>query len=126
MWKRKSHHLSLPLRLKTLPEAKKFLKEQVVALWNGKAEIPNLLDATLGRIARGRERNQGSAIENCLLWRREILATPDFVECKLFCKLPTVIHQDLWPSVTVISKMNKEKGPISKEAKRILNYLKEE
>ncbi|HSE39505.1 MAG TPA: hypothetical protein VLH08_01965, partial [Acidobacteriota bacterium] len=92
--------------------------------------IPNLLDAILGRIATGKERQQGKASDNCNNWRKQLLMDPEFLECKLFRKQSTAVYQDLWPYITVFSKLNSETGEngaaISRDAKRILNYLKKE
>jgi hypothetical protein len=128
-WKKKAHRLSMELRLKSLAEARRFLREHSVVLWNVKAELPNLLDAILGRIANGKERQQGKPAENCLIWRKQLLDDPDFIDCLLFRKQVTVIHQDLWPSVTVFSRVNengRSASDLSRDARKILGYLKKE
>jgi len=129
-WKKKAHHLSVDLRLRSLADARKFVKEHSIVLWDAKAELPNLLDAILGRIANGKERELGKAAENCKLWREQLLCEPDFVECRFFRKFSTAIHQDLWPFITVFARMNREKVEegdlLSRDAKKILNYLKRE
>jgi hypothetical protein len=129
-WKKKSHHLSMDLRLRSLADARKFVKEHSIILWDAKAELPNLLDAILGRIANGKERELGKAAENCKLWREQLLCEPDFVECRFFRKYSTAIHQDLWPFITVFARINREKVEegdlLSRDAKKILNYLKRE
>jgi hypothetical protein len=129
-WKKKSHCLSMNLRLRSIGEARKFLKEHSIVLWDEKAEVPNLLDAILGRIANGKERLQGKATENCKLWRLQLLSDPEFFECRLFRKHFTAVYQDLWPYVTVFSKLNckaaEEGGELSRDAKRVFNYLKKE
>lgn len=125
--KKKNHRLSFDLRLKSIAEAKKFLREHAVVLWDVKAEIPNLLDATLGRIANDRERTTGKSAENCNNWRAQILQDPEFMDCPFFRKFSTSLHEDLWPYVTVVSKANREKAEdatqTSKEAKRLLSLL---
>jgi hypothetical protein len=129
-WKKKSHCLSMDLRLRSFNQAKKFVKEHSIVLWTTKAEAPNLLDAILGRIATGKERQQGKASENCDIWRKQLLMDPEFLECKLFRQHFTAVYQDLWPYIMVFSKLNSESGEhgagISRDAKRILNYLKKE
>ena len=129
-WKKKAHCLSMDLRLKSLADARKFVKEHSIVLWDAKAELPNLLDAILGRIANGKERELGKAAENCKLWREQLLCEPDFVECRFFRKFSTAIHQDLWPFITVFARLNREKVEegdlLSRDAKKILNYLKRE
>lgn len=129
-WKKKAHCLSMDLRLRSLTDARKFLKEHSIVLWDAKAELPNLLDAILGRIANGKERELGKAAENCKLWREQLLSEPDFVECRFFRKYSTAIHQDLWPFITVFARLNREKVEegdlLSRDAKKILNYLKRE
>jgi len=128
--KTKNHRLSFDLRLKSIPEAKKFLREHAVVLWDVKAEIPNLLDATLGRIANDRERTSGKSAENCSNWRTQILQDPEFLDCPFFRKISTSLHEDLWPFVTVVSKHNREKAldssQTSKEAKRVVSLLSKE
>jgi hypothetical protein len=129
-WKRKSHRLSLQLRLKSLAEARRFLRENGIALWKGKAELPNLLDAIIGRVANGKERLSGKHAEQCDLWRGQILKDLEFIDCTFFCKMPTAMYQDLWPYVTVFALLNREKaeegGFVSREAKRIVSFLKKE
>jgi hypothetical protein len=129
-WKKKSHCLSMDLRLRSFNQAKKFVKEHSIVLWTTKAEVPNLLDAILGRIATGKERQQGKASENCNIWRKQLLMDPEFLECKLFRQQFTAVYQDLWPYITVFSKLNSESvehgAEISRDAKRILNYLNKE
>jgi len=129
-WKRRSHRLSLDLRLKTPSDARKFLREHSVVLWNGKGELPNLLDAILGRIANGKERLTGRAAENCLQWSEQLLQEPEFLECRFFAKQPTALHQDLWPFATVFARLNRSRAEdgalVSRDAKRILSYLGKE
>lgn len=129
-WKRKSHRLSLDLRLKSVAEAGAFLREHGVVLWNAKAELPNLLDALIGRVANGQERVYGKPAENCYRWREQIMVHPDFLECRFFLKLSTVLHQELWPYVTVFARANRKKGEegerMSKEARKILTFLTRE
>lgn len=129
-WKRRSHRLSLDLRLKTPSDARKFLREHAVVLWNRKGELPNLLDAILGRIANGKERFSGRAAENCLQWKEQLLREGEFLECRFFAKLPTALHQDLWPFVTVFARLNRSRAQdgtlISRDAKRILSHLDRE
>jgi hypothetical protein len=129
-WKKKAHCLSMDLRLRSLTDARKFVKEHSIVLWDAKAELPNLLDAILGRIANGKERELGKAAENCKLWREQLLSEPDFVECRFFRRYSTAIHQDLWPFITVFARLNREKVEegdlLSRDAKKILNYLKRE
>jgi hypothetical protein len=127
-WKKKSHRLSMNLRVKSFNEARKFVKEHSIVLWDAKAEVPNLLDAILGRIARGKERLQSKASENCSLWRNQLLSDPEFLECRLFRKHSTAVYQELWPYITVFSRLNCEAADeiISRDAKKIFNYLKKE
>jgi hypothetical protein len=129
-WKRKSHRLSLTLRLRSLSEAKKFLREHSVVLWNDKGDIANLLDATIGRIANGRERGKGKAAENCAQLRKQVLQDPEFLDCRFFCAQETALHEDLWPSATVLSRANyarlKDSTKISRDAKRILAFLEKD
>jgi hypothetical protein len=129
-WKRKSHHLSLTLRLRSVSEAKRFLREHSVVLWNEKGDLPNLLDATMGRIANGRERVKGKAAENCDHLRTQVLQDPEFLDCRFFCRQDTALHERLWPFATVISRVNyshvKDSARISREAKRILSFLERE
>jgi hypothetical protein len=129
-WKKKAHCLSMDLRLRSLADARKFVKEHSIVLWDAKAELPNLLDAILGRIANGKEREVGKAAENCKLWRDQLLCEPEIVECRFFRKYSTAIHQDLWPFITVFARLNREKVEegdlLSRDAKKILNYLKRE
>ncbi len=129
-WKKKSHCLSMNLRLRSIGEARKFVKEHSIVLWDEKAEVPNLLDAILGRIANGKERQQSKATENCKLWRRQLLSDPEFLECRLFRKYSTAVYQDLWPYITVFSRLNckaaEEGGELSRDARKIFNYLKKE
>ncbi len=129
-WKKKAHCLSMDLRLRSLADARKFLREHSIVLWDAKAELPNLLDAILGKIANGKEREVGKAAENCKLWRDQLLCEPEFVECRFFRKYSTAIHQDLWPFITVFARLNREKVEegdlLSRDAKRLLNYLKRE
>ena len=128
--KRKSHRLSLDLRLKSLNDAKKFLREHAVVLWNGRSELPSLLDAMVGRIAKGRERNNGKAAENCFFWRAQLLEDPEFVECNFFQKQPTAPRQDLWPAITVFSRINRRQAEngllVSRDARRILAFVDKE
>jgi hypothetical protein len=129
-WKRKCHRLSLDLRLKSLPEARKFIREQSAVLWNTRAELPSLVDAMIGRIANGNERAHGRPVESCLMWREQLLQDPEFLECSFFRKHSTVLHQDLWPYATVFAKLNRKKAQedrsISREARKILSYLSNE
>lgn len=129
-FKRKAHRLSLDLRLKSLAEAKKFLREHSVVLWNDKGDLPNLLDATIGRIANDKERTRGKAAENCAAWRMQVLADPEFLDCRFFCKQPTMLHEDLWPYATVFARLNRsraEDGPaLSREARKIVSHLSKE
>jgi len=129
-WKKKAHCLSVNLRLRSLAEARKFLKEHSIVLWDAKAELPNLLDAILGRIASGKEREQGNAAENCRVWRQQLLCEPEFLECRFFRRYSTAVHQELWPYITVFARLNREKveegSVLSRDAKRLLNYLKRE
>lgn len=129
-WKKKAHCLSVNLRLRSLADARKFLKEHSIVLWDAKAELPNLLDAILGRIANGKEREVGKAAENCKLWRDQLLREPEFLECRFFRRYSTAIHQELWPFITVFARLNREKVEegdlLSRDAKKILNYLKRE
>ena len=128
-WKRKTHRLAIDLRLRSVPEAAAFLREHGVVLWNAKAELPNLLDAIIGRVANGQERVYGKPAENCYRWREQIISNPDFLECRFFLKLSTVLHQDLWPSATVFARMNRKKaedGAVSKDARKILGFLQKE
>jgi len=125
-WKRKTHRLSLGLRLKSIAEAGAFLREHSVVLWNAKAELPNLLDAMIGRVANGQERVYGRPAENCYRWREQIMKSSEFLECRFFCKLSTVICMDLWPYLTVFARNNRKKieeDSRSKEAKKILVIL---
>lgn len=129
-WKRKSHRLSLDLRLRSLSEAKKFIREQSVVLWNDKGDVPNLLDATIGRIANDRERSKGKAAENCAQIRKQVLLDPEFLDCRFFCKHETALHESLWPSATVLSRINharlKDSRKINRDAKKILLFLEKE
>jgi hypothetical protein len=129
-WKKKAHCLSMDLRLRSIADARKFVKEHSIVLWDAKAELPNLLDAILGKIANGKEREVGKAAENCKLWRGQLLCEPEFVECRFFRKYSTAIHQDLWPFITVFARLNRKKCEegdlLSRDAKKILNYLKRE
>ena len=129
-WKRKTHRLSLDLRVRSLPEARRFIREQSAVLWNTRAELPNLVDAIIGRIANGKERTQGKPVESCLLWREQLLRDPEFLECHFFRKQSTVLHQDVWPYATVFAKLNRKRATedrlVSKEAKKILTYLNNE
>jgi hypothetical protein len=127
-WKRKAHRLSLNLRLKSVTEAGLFLREHSVVLWNAKAELPNLLDAIIGRVANGQERVYGKPAENCYRWREQIMKNSEFLECRFFCKLSTVIYQDLWPYVTVFARVNRKKAEDSKikEVRRIIAFLSRE
>jgi hypothetical protein len=130
VWKRRTHRLSLDLRLRSVPEARKFIREQSVVLWNTRAEIPNLVDAIIGRIANGKERTHGRPAESCLLWREQLLQDSEFLECRLFRKQSTVLHQELWPYATYFAKANKKKAIedhcISRDARKILAYLADE
>lgn len=117
--------------MKSLPEARKFLKEHSITLWCEQAELPSLLDAMLGRVANKKERTAGRPVEACRNWRDQLLKDPELLECRLFRKFSTVIHQDLWPHATVFARLNYEKaqqsgGVISREAKKILQYLEKE
>jgi hypothetical protein len=128
-WKRKTHRLALNLRLKSTAEAGTFLREHAVVLWNAKAELPNLLDAMIGRVANSQERVYGKPAENCYRWREQLMKSSEFLECRFFCKLSTVIHQDLWPYVTVFARGNRRKAeeePRLKEARKILAFLTRE
>src|SRR5688572_25099614 len=130
-WKRKTHRLSIDLRLRSVQEATAFLREHGVVLWNAKAELPNLLDAIIGRVANGQERVYGKPAENCYRWREQIMSHPDFLECRFFSKLSTVLHQDLWPFATVFAHINRKKteegtNPLSKDARKILAFLQRE
>ena len=130
IWKRKTHRLSLDLRLRSVPEARKFIREQSVVLWNTRAEIPNLVDAIIGRIANGKERTHGRPAESCLMWREQLLQDSEFLECRFFRKQSTVLHQDLWPYVSYFAKINKKKALedhcVSKDARKIMMYLAEQ
>jgi hypothetical protein len=115
-WKRKSHRLSLNFRLKSISDANNFLREHSVVLWNAKAELPNLLDAIIGRVANGQERVYGKPAENCY-------------QCRFFKNLATVVHQDLWASITVFARRNRkqaEETPSSRDIKKILAFLNRE
>jgi len=128
-WKRKAHRLSLNLRLKSIEEANHFLREHSIVLWNAKAELPNLLDAIIGRVANGQERVYGKPAENCYLWRDQIMKNSEFLECRFFSKLATVVHQDLWPYITVFASQNRKQAEgesRAKEGKRILGFLSRE
>jgi hypothetical protein len=129
-WKRKTHRLSLDLRLKSVSDAASFLREHGVVLWNAKAELPNLLDAIIGRVANGQERVYGKPAENCYRWREQLMSNPDFLECRFFSKLSTVLHQDLWPFATVFARENRKKVEaeqgVSKEVRKILTFLERE
>ncbi len=129
-WKRRTHRLSLDQRLKTVAEASTFLREHGVVLWNAKAELPNLLDAIIGRVANGQERVYGKPAENCYRWREQIMNNHDFLECRFFSKLSTVLHQDLWPFATVFARVNRKKAEAgqgsSKDERRILAFLERE
>src|SRR5262249_39495205 len=94
-WKRKAHRLSLDLRLRSVSDARKFVREQAVVLWNAKAELPNLADAIIGRVANSAERVHGRPAETCTQWRGQILQDSEFLECNFFRNLSTVLHQDL-------------------------------
>lgn len=126
-WKKKSHRLSLDLRLKSIQEARKFLKEHSLALWNNKAELPNLLDAILGRVANERERTQGRPSETCLQWREKLLEDAELVECRFFRNLSTALHQELWPSATWFARKNgklaEDGAMLSREAVKIMKFL---
>jgi len=126
-WKRKAHRLSLDLRLRSVSDARKFVREQGVVLWNAKAELPNLADAIIGRVANSAERVHGKPAETCHQWRGQILQDSEFLECKFFRNLTTVLHQDLWPYASVIATANREQASkdvmLSKDARRILHYL---
>lgn len=129
-WKIKSHRLSLNLRLKSVPEAKKFIREQCVVLWNAKAELPNLLDAIIGRIANGKERVHGKPAENCHIWREQLLHDPELLECRFFRKRSTVLYQDLWPYLTYFARRNRERAEeeqiLSRDARKIAGFLNRE
>lgn len=128
-WKRKTHRLSLNLRLKSVAEAGSFLREHSIVLWNAKAELPNLLDAIIGRVANGQERVYGKPAENCYRWREQIMKNSEFLECRFFCKLSTVIYQDLWPYITVFARANRKKAEEesrAKEVRKILGFLNDE
>ena len=126
-YKRQIHRLSLDLRLQTLAEARRFIREQGVLLWQDRTELPCLLDAILGRIANRQERLRGKPRENCLLWRRQLLTDLEVLECHLFRRRPTVIHQDLWPYLAVCARANRgrleEDGSLSREARRVLSVV---
>ena len=128
--KRKAHRLSIELRLKSVSDAKKFLREQSVVLWRDKGDLPNLLDATIGRIANGKERVHGKAAENCSAWRRQLLRDPEFLDCRFFCKQPTALHESLWPYATVFARLNREMAEdgknLSREADGIVSHVKKE
>jgi hypothetical protein len=129
-WKIKSHRLSLSLRLKSTADAKRFIREHAAVLWSEKAEIPNLLDAIIGRIASENERHNSRAAESCRIWRQELLTDPELLECAFFRKRNTVMHQDLWPYLTHFASRNRnridEEPLLSKDAKRIYNFLARE
>lgn len=129
-WKRKSHRLSLDLRLKSVQEAKKFLKEHSLVLWDSKGELPNLLDAILGRIANEKERSEGRPCETCLRWREQLLKDAELVDCLFFRKFSTALHQELWPSATLFARKNRslaeEGGTVSREALKIMKFLSQE
>jgi len=128
-WKRKAHRLSLNLRLKSINDANNFLREHSVVLWSAKAELPNLLDAIIGRVANGQERVYGKPAENCYRWREQIIQGPEFLECRFFSKMSTVVHQDLWQYITIFSRQNRKRAESdsrSKEVKKIIAFLKHE
>ena len=129
-WKRRTHRLSLDQRLKSVGEAATFLREHGVVLWSAKAEPPNLLDAIIGRVANGQERVYGKPAGVCFRWREQLITDHDFLECRFFCKLSTVLHQDLWPFATFFARVNRKKAEagfgISKEGRRILKFLDRE
>jgi hypothetical protein len=129
-FKIKSHRLSLGLRLKSVPEAKKFIREHSVVLWNAKAELPNLLDAIIGRIATGKERVHGKPAESCHHWREQLLNDPELLECRFFRKRSTVLHQDLWPYLTFFARRNRQRAEedqiLSKDARKIAAFLHRE
>jgi hypothetical protein len=129
-WKRKTHRLSLDLRLKSVGEAASFLREHGVVLWNAKAELPNLLDAIIGRVANGRERVYGKPAENCYRWREQLMSNQDFLECRFFSRLSTVLHQDLWPFATVFARENRKKAEagqgVSRDGRKIIVFLEQE
>src|ERR1041384_5322494 len=102
LWKRKSHRLSLDLRLKSVADARRFLHDDSIVLWNAKAELPNLLDAMAGQVTNGKQRKSGKNASRCDQWRKELIHDSDFVECPFFRNLSTVLHQDLWPYATVL------------------------
>lgn len=129
-WKKKSHRLALDLRVGTLQEAKRFLREHSLILWENKAELPNLLDAILGRIANERERKDGRPAETCRQWRRQLLKDSELAECRFFRKYSTALHQDLWPSVTLFARKNRQLaedgGTVSRDALKIIKFLSQE
>ena len=128
--KRKTHRLSLDLRLKSVGEGASFLREHSLVLWNAKAELPNLLDAIIGRVANGRERVYGKPAENCYRWREQLMSNQDFLECRFFSKLSTVLHQELWPFATVFARENRKRAEagqgVTKEERKILVFLEQE
>lgn len=125
--KRRMHHLSLDLRLRTVTEARRFIREQGVLLWIERAELPCMLDAILGRIANPQERLRGKPRESCSQWRRQLLKDLDLLECSFFRKRCTVIHQDLWPYLAVCSRANRtrseEDGWLTRDARRVLSFV---
>src|SRR3972149_7317467 len=129
-WKRRAHRLSLDLRLRSVTDAKKFLREHGVALWNDRGELPNILDALIGRIANGRERVRGKAAENCFAWRGQLLQDPEFLECPFFNRQPTVVYQELWPYFTVVARLNRGRAEpeplVSRDARKVLNFVARE
>src|SRR3990172_9068477 len=96
-WKQRTHRLSLSLRLKSIAEARKFLREHGAVLWSAKAELPNLLDAIIGRVANGQERVYGKPAGSCYQWRWQLLKDPEFLECRYFRRMSAGVHIDLWP-----------------------------
>lgn len=125
-WKQKTHRLSLTLRLKTISEVKKFLREHGSVLWNAKAELPNLLDAMIGRVANGKERVYGKPAASCYLWRAQVLKDPEFLECRYFRRMSTAVHVDLWPYLVFFSRRNRAEWPMSRESKKIMTFLAKE
>lgn len=94
------HRIRAILKVESLASARAFVRERGLVLLAADAELPNLVDATLGRRANVAERvPQDGASQPPWDWWRE-LSHGDEVACvKLFRNEDTAVARRLWPAV---------------------------
>jgi hypothetical protein len=94
--------------LKSATQAVAFVRERRLVHPLAASALPNLLDPVVGRATTGAERSGGPPAATLGAWMGELAAAPDLLQVRLCFEQPTLVQQELWPSLVAVAAAREE------------------